>query len=78
MSILVQIMQEPAMIEGEIEDVGETARVPNAIAIGWKAKGRAIDASGEAHIKDMEERSAKREHSKAEIEKRDKGNKARR
>lgn len=78
MSLLVQIMQEPALIDGEIKDVGETARVPNATGIAWKKKGRAIDANGEAHLAEAEMREAKRAHARAEIDKREKGSKGRR
>ncbi len=78
MSLYIKVMQEPAVIDGEIVDVGKCARVPNATAIGWKKKGRAIDASGDEHLEEAKRRQVKRAHSKAEIEKRDKGNKARR
>lgn len=78
MSILVRIQQEPALCDGEIIEIGECARVPNATAIGWKKRGRAIDANGSEHLENTEKRRAKRAHSKAEIEKREKGNKGRR
>jgi hypothetical protein len=78
MSLLVQIQQEPALIDGEIIEIGDTARIPNATAIAWKRKGRCIDANDQAHLKEAEMRQARRAHAQAEIEKRNKGNKGRR
>jgi hypothetical protein len=71
-------MQEPALVDGEIKEIGETARIPNATAIGWKKKGRCIEANDQAHLDEAKMRVARRAHAKAEIEKRDKGNKGRR
>jgi hypothetical protein len=78
MSLLVQIQQEPALIDGEVIEIGETARIPNATAIAWKKKGRCIDANDQAHLKEAEMRVARRRHAESEIEKRNKGNKGRR
>jgi hypothetical protein len=74
MSLLVQIQQEPALVDGEVIEIGDTARIPNATAIAWKKKGRCIDANDQAHLKEAEMRAHRRKHAEAEIEKRNKGN----
>jgi hypothetical protein len=74
MSLYVKIQQEPAVVDGSVVDINECARVPNSIAIGWKKKGRCIDANEQEHLKEAKMRAAKRAHAKAEIEKREKGN----
>ena len=60
MSLLVQVMQQPRLVDGEVKELGETARLPNSLAIALKKKGFAIDASGEAHLKEAAANVAQR------------------
>ena len=75
MSILVQIQQEPAIINGQVVEIGEFARIPNATYVGWKKRGRCIEASPQAYLDEHAQRKAKRVAQDEEISRRHKGNK---
>jgi hypothetical protein len=52
MSLLIQIEQEDRIVDGELREVGEIVRVPNALAVHLRKKGFASWADGDAHARE--------------------------
>lgn len=56
MSLLMKIEQEDRIVDGELREVGEVVRLPNALAVHLRKKGFASYADGDAHAAEAKTR----------------------
>lgn len=72
MSLLVEVRKQPRIVDGELVNVGESCRLPNALALALENKGLVAWPSEKVARKAAEERAERRKKAAAAADKKGK------